>query len=408
MLNFTVMRQTLSRFAGPVYVGTMKAGKLGEIVPESEIDGLVPASHRVERAAGDFRRGVPVVVRGPDGESVLALAAETATDVALTQLAGLGAAGALILTHARAATLKIRLYTDEVVSVALSCKVTAAEIRAIADPATDLDHPMKGPFEASRGHIPNSAAASVQLAKLAGLLPAAVIFPIGDAERDALRREGAIGEVAAQDVTDYAQRAAETLRLVVRASVPLAGAEDAEVAAFRPEDGGPEHYAIVIGKKESPALATPGPVLVRLHSECFTGDLLGSLKCDCGDQLRGAVQVIAKEGGGVLLYLAQEGRGIGLMNKLRAYRLQDEGFDTMEANQRLGFQADERLYDAAARMLRLLGYSKVRLLTNNPAKMHALAAAGIEVTERVPHSFPDNVHNRDYLRVKAEKGGHLL
>jgi GTP cyclohydrolase II len=149
-------------------------------------------------------------------------------------------------------------------------------------------------------------------------------------------------------------------------------------------------------------------VLTRLHSECFTGDLLGSLKCDCGDQLRGAVQAIAKAGGGVLLYLAQEGRGIGLMNKLRAYRLQDEGFDTMEANQRLGFAADERLYDIAARMLRLLGYSKVRLLTNNPDKVRALQAAGIEVTERVPHSFPDNAHNRDYLRVKAEKGGHLF
>jgi GTP cyclohydrolase II len=267
---------------------------------------------------------------------------------------------------------------------------------------------MKGPFEAARGHLPESAAASVRLAKLAGLLPAAVIFPITDEQRDSLKREGMTSEVSVNDIAHYAQGAAETLQLVVRASVPLQGAEDAEVAAFRPADGGPEHYAILIGKKESPALATPGPVLARLHSECFTGDLLGSLKCDCGDQLRGAVQVIAKEGGGVLLYLAQEGRGIGLMNKLRAYRLQDEGFDTMEANQRLGFEADERLYDAAARMLRLLGYSKVRLLTNNPDKMRALEAAGIEVTERVPHSFPDNVHNRDYLRVKAEKGGHLL
>jgi GTP cyclohydrolase II len=386
----------------------MKAGKLGEIVPESEMDGLVPSGHRVERAAGDFRRGVPVIVHGRAGESALAVAAETATDETLARLAAYDGAAALILTHARAATLKIRLYTDEVVSVPLARKTSAAEIRAIADPATDLDHPMKGPFEAARGHLPESAAASVRLAKLAGLLPAAVIFAVSDEQSDLLRRDGGIGEVLVNDIAGYAKRAAETLQLVVRASVPLQGAEDAEVAAFRPADGGPEHYAILIGKKESPALATPGPVLARLHSECFTGDLLGSLKCDCGDQLRGAVQVIAKAGGGVLLYLAQEGRGIGLMNKLRAYRLQDEGFDTMEANQRLGFEADERLYDAAARMLRLLGYSKVRLLTNNPDKMRALEAAGIEVTERVPHAFPDNLHNRDYLRVKAEKGGHLL
>jgi GTP cyclohydrolase II len=407
------MRQTLSRFVGPVYVTEMKAGKLGEIVPESEIDGLVPPGHRVERAAGDFRRGVPVIVQGRGHESALAVAAETVTDETLGRLLGHGGAGgagtgALILTHARAATLKIRLYTDEVVSIPLSRKTTAAEIRAIADPATDLEHPMKGPFEAARGVLPQAAAVSVRLAKLAGLLPATVIVPIGAELRASLVRDGAIGEVPADDIAHYAQRAADTLRLVVRASLPLHGAEDSEIAAFRPADGGPEHYAILIGKKESPALAPPGPVLMRLHSECFTGDLLGSLKCDCGDQLRGAVEVIAKAGGGVLLYLAQEGRGIGLMNKLRAYRLQDEGFDTVEANQRLGFEADERLYDAAARMLRLLGYSKVRLLTNNPEKMRALEAAGIEVAERVPHAFPDNVHNRDYLRVKAEKTGHLL
>ena len=268
--------------------------------------------------------------------------------------------------------------------------------------------PLKGPFEASRTEPPQSAAAAVRLAKLAGLLPAAVLFPVPDNARDRIQIEGAISDVSASDIAGFERRAAETLQLVVRASVPLEGAEDAELAAFRPANGGPEHYAVIIGAKGAPALASPGPVLTRLHSECFTGDLLGSLKCDCGDQLRGAVQAIAKEGGGVLLYLAQEGRGIGLMNKLRAYRLQDEGFDTIEANQRLGFQADERLYDIAARMLRLLGYSKVRLLTNNPDKVAALQAAGIEVTERVPHAFPDNVHNRDYLRVKAEKGGHLF
>jgi len=190
--------------------------------------------------------------------------------------------------------------------------------------------------------------------------------------------------------------------------VPLEGAETAELVAFRPKNGGQEHYAVLIGDKRSALLTPPGPVLTRLHSECFTGDFLGSLKCDCGDQLRGAVKAIAKAGGGVLLYLAQEGRGIGLMNKLRAYRLQDEGFDTMEANRRLGFAEDERLYDIAAHMLKLLGFSKVKLMTNNPDKLRALETAGIEVVERVPHSFPDNVHNRDYLKAKAEKGGHLL
>jgi GTP cyclohydrolase II len=370
---------------------------------------LVPPEHRVERAAGDLRRGAPILVRGErNGESALAVAAETVNDETLARLLRRFSIPSLILTHARAATLKIRLYTPDVVSVPLDDKVSAAKLRAIADPATDLDHPLKGPFEASRSGAPQSAAAAVALAKLAGLLPAVAVFPVIDAERDRLLGEGTISQVSTADILAYEAETAKSLELVARARVPLAGAETAELVAFRPKNGGSEHYAVVIGDKGSPKLAPPGPVLTRLHSECFTGDFLGSLKCDCGDQLRGAVKAIGEAGGGVLLYLAQEGRGIGLMNKLRAYRLQDEGFDTMEANRRLGFAEDERLYDIAARMLKLLGFSKVKLMTNNPAKLSALADAGIEIVERVPHSFPDNIHNRDYLKTKAEKGGHLL
>jgi GTP cyclohydrolase II len=149
-------------------------------------------------------------------------------------------------------------------------------------------------------------------------------------------------------------------------------------------------------------------VLTRLHSECFTGDLLGSLRCDCGDQLRGAIAEIARAGSGVLLYLAQEGRGIGLVNKLRAYQLQDAGFDTVDANEQLGFDADERVYLPAAEMLRQLGISRVRLLTNNPEKVAALTRCGIAVVERVPHIFPANDHNERYLRTKASRSGHLL
>ena len=375
--------------------------------PATPAKALIPFEHRVERAAGDFRRGAPVLIVDMEGESGLIVAAETVNDGTLQALMHSFGAPSLILTHARASTLKIRLYTADVVSIPLKDS-RASDVRAIADPATDLDHPLKGPFEASREPIPATAAAAVHLAKLAGLLPAALLFRIASNLRERLVLNEGLSEVSVSDIARFEDNTARTLALVVRAWVPLEGAEDTELVAFRPTDGGQEHYAILIGSKGSAQLAPPGPVLTRLHSECFTGDLLGSLKCDCGDQLRGAVQAIAKAGGGVLLYLAQEGRGIGLMNKLRAYRLQDEGFDTMEANQRLGFAADERLYDIAARMLRLLGYSKVKLMTNNPDKMRALEAAGIEVVERVPHSFPDNAHNRDYLRTKAEKGGHLL
>jgi GTP cyclohydrolase II len=195
------------------------------------------------------------------------------------------------------------------------------------------------------------------------------------------------------------------LVIAAEASVPLAGARDARIVAFRPADGGTEHLAIVIGHPNPDA--NPAP-LVRLHSECFTGDLLGSLRCDCGEQLRGAVARMGAEGGGVLLYLAQEGRGIGLVNKLRAYALQDAGLDTLDANRALGWGADERSFLVAATMLEELGLRRIRLLTNNPDKMSALAACGIEVVGRVSHAFAANGINDQYLATKAARFGHIF
>lgn len=349
---------------------------------------------RVIAAADAFRRGKPVLIRG-GGPALLAYAVETLSD-AVPRAEQRKGALALVLTHARARTLKIRLYTPEVVAIAVEKGSTAGQLRAIADPTVDLANPLKGPFDTLRGALPPAASAAVKLAKLAGLLPAVLVRKAKPAPKGALA-------LAAADIAAYEDEIVRTLTLVSRARVPLEGAEKAELAAFRPADGGPEHYAVVIN-----APPTDQPVLARLHSECFTGDFLGSLKCDCGTQLRGAIEAISKSGGGVLLYLAQEGRGIGLINKLRAYRLQDQGFDTIEANERLGFEADERLYGIAARMLAMLGYKSVRLLTNNPEKVAALESAGVKVVERVPHAFPDNEHNRAYLRTKAEKAGHLL
>ncbi len=359
---------------------------------------LVSAALTVERAAGDFRRGAPVLIRGAGSEILMAAAVETLTQETLSALAAEFTLS-LLLTHDRAQTLKIRLYTPDVVAIPLSASMRLSDLRAAADPTADLDYPMKGPFDAQREALPASASEAVALAKLAGLLPA-VVFSPADAKVGAVSQMD-LSSVTSAAIADFAEDSARKLVVVTRAHVPLEGAEDAELVAFRPADGGPEHYAVIIGAPHDPAL-------VRLHSECFTGDFLGSLKCDCGDQLRGAIAAIAKAGGGALLYLAQEGRGIGLMNKLRAYRLQDEGFDTLEANRRLGFAEDERQYDIAARMLHLLGFKKVRLMTNNPSKVAALEKSGIMVAERVPHSFPDNAHNRDYLRTKSDKGGHLF
>lgn len=382
--------------------------KPGKIVPEPTFDKLISRTHRVERAAGEFRRGAPVIIRTEIDGSSLAAAAETISGQTLKLISVLTSPPSLILTHDRAATLKIPLYTETVVALALPPDANAEYVRSIADPSTDLEYPLKGPFHVSRCPPDDAAIAAVRLAKLAGLLPAAVQYRLGATEHDRLIREGILAQVQAGDILAFSNATARTLELVMRTAVPLKGAEVAELAAFRPAGGGPEHYAVLIGDKRAPALAPPGPVLTRLHSECFTGDLLGSLRCDCGDQLRGGVKAIAASGGGILLYLAQEGRGIGLMNKLRAYRLQDEGYDTLEANRRIGFAEDERLYDIAARMLHILGYDKIRLLTNNPQKIAALEKTGIEVVARVPHSFPDNIHNREYLRTKASKAGHLF
>jgi len=244
--------------------------------------------------------------------------------------------------------------------------------------------------------------AAVALAKLAALLPAALVLPLSAAEAALARRRTDFAAVEAEEV--LSRRAAMAgLTRVAEARVPLADAEDARLVAFRPADGGSEHLAILIGTPDPAA-----PVLVRLHSACFTGDVLASLRCDCGDQLRGAIAAIAEAGGGALLYLAQEGRGIGLVNKLRAYQLQDAGFDTLDANEQLGFDADERVYLPAAEMLRQLGFVTVRLLTNNPDKVAALERYGIRIVERVPHVFPANGHNERYLRTKATRSGHLL
>jgi len=362
----------------------------------------------VERAAAALRRGEPVLVDGTDGSPVLILAAETATRTRLAALTGSGNPVHGVITHARAMTLKARLYTDGVVALDLGADDPLARLRTLADPTNDLASPLAGPFTALRQTLPEGYQAGVKLAKLAGLLPALAATGLSRDAAHTLEETQRLERVGAESIAAYDETAARSLKAVSQARVPLAGAEHTSIVAFRASDGGPEHLAFLIGDKDGNPPAPPGPVLARLHSECFTGDLVGSLKCDCGDQLRGAIRTIAEHGGGVLLYLAQEGRGIGLMNKLRAYQLQDQGFDTIEANERLGFDADERLFLPAATMLQILGFTSVRLLTNNPDKVAQLAAHGITVTERVHHAFPPNRHNAQYLQTKRVKAGHDL
>ncbi|MGL4542833.1 MAG: GTP cyclohydrolase II [Polymorphobacter sp.] len=361
------------------------------------------SAQQVARAVDELRRGQPVCITGDGG-------ALTVRAVALADAASLAALDAdgradLLLARPRAALLNIvnqrAAEGAGVVRIARAPWMDLAASVAIADPVRDLESPFKGPFRAAElGNLGAAAAAAIRLVKAGGLLPA--VFARGG-------MTGAALTVDAQAVLGYAR--ADSLRLVARARLPLDGAPDTEVVAFRPTEGGPEHLALIIGAVfgSDRAFDEPAPpVLTRLHSACLTGDVLGSLKCDCGPQLRSAIAAIAGAGGGVLLYLQQEGRGIGLINKLRAYALQDQGFDTVDANLRLGFESDERDFELAARMLALLGIDRIRLLTNNPDKVAALEQRGIRVVDRVAHQMAPNPHNAAYLATKRDRSGHLL
>lgn len=350
----------------------------------------------VDRAISEIRRGAVVRVYD-DRNSLLMLAVDALSADYLRLLTQSGnTAPKLVMTGTRMNVLGIDK-SDRPVSVLSHPEGISLDlIEYLANPlSASMAPPIMANLEVKDADALEQSC--VTLAKLARLLPAALIVEVGaTAAAD-------VPAVQASSIQSYMTIAAHSLTQVSEARVPLENAENARVLAFRPRDGGIEHLAIIVGD-----LHPAEPVLVRLHSECFTGDLVGSLRCDCGNQLRGAIGEMATAGSGILLYLAQEGRGIGLVNKLRAYQLQDAGFDTVDANLQLGFDSDERNYLPAAQILRLLGVSRVKLMTNNPAKVTALGNCGIEVVERVPHIYPSNQHNDAYLKVKAKKSGHLF
>lgn len=352
---------------------------------------------RLARARADLRLGLPIALSG-DGAGMLALAAELADDARLADLRALGPV-TLVLTRWRAETLRIPAYDGDLVRLALAPDTGAAEVRAFSDPARDLDTPLKGPLRPERGGDAAFHRIALALAKSAHLLPTVLAVPVADA-RALAAREG-LTLLDRPSVEPHLHEAAP-LAPVASARLPMAAAGAGRVHVFRPEDGGEEHYAIEIGQPHRDA-----PVLARIHSACFTGDVLGSLKCDCGAQLHAALAAMGAEGAGVLMYLNQEGRGIGLANKMRAYALQDQGFDTVEANHRLGFEDDERDFRIGAAILRRMGFSSVRLMTNNPAKIAMMEQQGIRVAERVPLVVGETRENAAYLATKRAKSGHL-
>jgi GTP cyclohydrolase II len=355
------------------------------------------------RARAELRLGAVVVLLGGDDAALVASAEAVGPDRLAAMRAVAGRLD-LALTARRAQTLKAIAYDGDIARVALGPDDGVDLIRSAADPSSDLDTPMKGPFRARRDGGAGLHRAAVRLAKQAHLLPAAVVALLagGRVAAEGLARDNGLTVL---DAASLLAAEAEAIRVdpVSRARVPIAASEATRVHVFRPADGSEEHYAIEIGTPSRDV-----PVLARLHSACFTGDVIGSLKCDCGPQLNAALARMGEEGGGVLLYLNQEGRGIGLANKMRAYSLQDQGFDTVEANHRLGFEDDERDFRIGATILRRLGFCAVRLLTNNPRKVGMMQEAGVMVAERVPLMVGENPLNARYLATKAAKSGHLL
>jgi GTP cyclohydrolase II len=343
----------------------------------------------VSRGLGEFHGRRPVLITS-EGEAVLALPVEGLDGRRLAEFRALcgSTMPRLIITERRALTLGL----DASAPMALNLVAgdSAQTILALVTDATNDHVPAARPAN-------RAAAAAIQLVKLSQSLPAVLA---ADIAADAIASAETIVRVEADAVARFADDAIRSLIVASEASVPLTSTTPTRFVVFRDAMGG-SPVAIIVGKPDF-----TNAVPVRLHSACLTGDVFGSRRCDCGDQLRIALGRLEDLGGGIILYLAQEGRGLGLANKMRTYQLQDDGLDTFDANTTLGFDDDERDYGIAARMLRMLNCTRVVLLTNNPAKLDGLTKAGIEVASRMPLEAPINADNRRYMTAKATRSGH--
>jgi GTP cyclohydrolase II len=356
-----------------------------------------PAIVAVERAIAELRAGRAICVRAAAGCALVAGVETTRADL-FERLHAFAPAGLrMAITGHRATTLGFEFNPGEAISLQLppGSEMHLCGVLAGLVPHSNVDRAL---YDRLRPEACDEVtAAALMLAKQAQLLPA--VFSVPSIEE---LSGSHVLTVTADQVHRSTQRLARDLIKISDARLPLAQNENCRLVLFRDSRNGAEHVAVIIGNID-PASAVP----VRLHSSCLTGDLLGSLRCDCGDQLRGAVDQLGAAGGGVLLYLAQEGRGIGLANKLRAYNLQDSGLDTIDADHHLGFGADDRSYEVAASMLSQLDVSRIQLLTNNPHKIRALQEAGIELVAQKSLNGRVNRHNANYLRVKRERAGHF-
>ncbi len=396
---------------------------------------FMPVPEAIER----FRQGQMLVViddEDRENEGDLVIAAEKVSPEAINFMAKYGRGLiCLSLTEDRCEELKLPLMVEDskatlfgtafTVSIEAKGKVTtgisasdrAATVKTAIDPRTrpeDLIRPGHiFPVRARAGGVLKRAGhteASIDLAVLAGLTPAAVICEIMNDDGSMARvpdleqfaRRHRLPLLTVSDLISHRLRTETLVRQVAAPRIPTPYGE-LVAHAYVSDVTGEEHLAFVAGKIDEEE-----PILVRVHSQCLTGDIFGSQRCDCGLQLHGALERIQEEGRGVLLYLLQEGRGIGLLNKLKAYELQQQGHDTVEANEKLGFRPDERNYGIGCQILRDLGVRKMRLMTNNPGKYIALRGYGLEIAERIPLEMAPTETSRDYLKAKRDKMGHLL
>ena len=363
---------------------------------------ILNSSEIASRLVSDLRLGLPIILT--EGKQiVLAAAIETLYPEKLENIYKImkGNKFEIAITNRRATVLKARVYNEKVTRISTIEKISLELLQAIADPSKDLDYPLKGPFNSERAGNFKFASILLYLCKKARLLPATIIIAIADKTRKDLIS----AQISQSDIKNLRYRNEDTkfLPTLSSAQLPIRGQQDIKLTVYREVTDLTEHYAIVFGNPKGIQ-----PILTRIHSACFTGDLLGSEKCDCGEQFSVSMSKIRNEGIGILLYLNQEGRGIGLANKMRAYHLQNIGFDTVDANHRLGFEDDERDLEIAAKILKSLGISNVKLMTNNPKKIELLNSNGIIVKERVPLIVSTNPNNESYLKTKANKSGHLF
>jgi len=351
------------------------------------------------RARADLRLGVPVVLAG-NGIDVVVAAIDVLKQSRLDQLKSIDKNSFILITARRAETLKCPVYDGNFARLETEQAPKVSSLKAIADPSLDLRNPLKGPFNIIRETPLNLENEVLLLLKSAQILPAAIISQVDNGENFAKKYNLTYLQTKQLNETAISPT---SIADAITAEIPTARAKDTRFHIFRPNISGEEHYAMEIGK-----INRDQPTLARIHSACFTGDVLGSLKCDCGPQLHSATKMMSDHGGGVLIYLNQEGRGIGLANKIKAYSLQDQGFDTVEANHRLGFEDDERNFQLAATILKEMRITDIKLITNNPSKVATMNKFNINVAERIPLKVGQNKNNLRYLKTKANKSGHLL